>query len=53
MPKRKSNKSIHNTHLLMPEKLWQALKKKAKEVGCTVTDLVVQALELFLVKKEK
>lgn len=52
MPKRR-NEHVHNTHMLLPIQIWRALKKRAKEIGCTVTDLVVQALETFLAKKEK
>lgn len=42
------NKNVHNTHLLLPEELWQKLAKRAKKDGCSVTDIIVTAATAYL-----
>jgi predicted DNA-binding ribbon-helix-helix protein len=38
----------HNTHLLLPEDLWRQLEARAVAKSCTVTSLVVEALENYI-----
>jgi hypothetical protein len=39
---------VHNAHLLIPETLWQAMKRRAKLGGASVTDVVCDAIRLYL-----
>lgn len=48
---RKLGKDVHNTHLLLPEELWQKLSKRAKKDGSSVTEILIQAATEFFKKK--
>jgi hypothetical protein len=39
---------LHNTHILIPEKLWASLSRKAEAEGVTRTKIVCRALERYL-----
>ena len=51
MAKKKKDPTVHNTHLLLPEELWQKLSKRAKRDDNSVTELIVKAAQEFLNKK--
>ncbi|MCJ7796356.1 MAG: hypothetical protein MUQ56_06260 [Thermoleophilia bacterium] len=48
---RKSKGPSHNTHMLIPARIWELAKKRADRAGATITEIVVEALEVFLGKK--
>jgi hypothetical protein len=45
---------LHNTHILIPEKLWTRVRRKAESEGTTKTEIVCRALARYLrPRKEK
>ena len=46
--KKPSLEGVHNAHLLIPETLWQAMKKRAKLGGSSITDVVCDAIRFYL-----
>ncbi|MFH1834232.1 MAG: hypothetical protein ABH877_04335 [bacterium] len=50
---RKGKEPSHNTHMLIPKGIWEKAKARADKAGSTITEIVVEALELLLGKKGK
>jgi hypothetical protein len=48
--KKIDSSKVHNAHLLIPQDLWQRLKKRAKLGGSSITDVVCDALRAYLFK---
>ena len=47
-PAKGSGKPSHNAHLHIPLGLWEKTKARADELGETVTEVIIDALERFL-----
>jgi len=45
-------KTHHNAHMWLPRKLYKKVKAQARIEHCSVTHLVVEALEDLIKKKE-
>lgn len=45
-------KTHHNAHMWLPKDLYHRVREQALLEGCTVTHLVVEALNLLMSKKE-